>query len=126
MKLNNTKKINKTFDPKRHWYLLLLIILSISICIIIYGFYSFFHIKNEIYLIGMESKQNVQNSNSTDYLEKSRNNAKFVKDINNLNKILDDFEKKEVEYNKFINSVPKVIVSVSTTTASSTIATSTK
>jgi hypothetical protein len=127
MKLNNTKKINKAFDPIRHWYQLLFVVFTIFTSIVVYGFYSFFYIKNEILAIELESKNNVQNANSPEFLEKSQNNNKFLKDINNLNKILDEFEKKEIEYNRLINSEVKVIVNISTTTsASSTVATSTQ
>lgn len=127
MKLSNTKKINKAFDPKRHWYQLILVIFIIFISIVIYALYSFFYIKNQISLIELESKNNAQNTNSAEFLEKSRNNNKFLKDINNLNKILDEFAKKEVEYNRLINSGVKVVVNISTTTtASSTVATSTQ
>lgn len=125
MKINNTKKINKEFDPTYHWYLLLLIVSVIFILVISYGVYSFFYIKNEISLIEIESKNNIQNSTSTDFIEKSRNNTKFLRDINNLNKTLDDFSKREVEYNRLMNSVEKVIVNSSTSTASTTVATST-
>ena len=127
MKLNNTKKINKAFDPIRHWYQSLIVMFIIFVSIAIYGFYSFFYIKNEILLIELESKNNVQNSNSAEFLEKTRSNTKFLKDINNLNKILTEFEKKEIEYYRLINSGVKAVVSISTTTAtSSNVATSTQ
>jgi len=129
MKLNNHKKvnkINKEFDPIRHWYLLLLVIFIIFCITVVYGFYSFFYIKSEISLIESESKNNIQNSTSTEYLEKSRSNTKFLIDINNLNKTLDEYTKKEVEYNRLIKSAVKAPVNISTSTASTTVATSTQ
>lgn len=126
MKLNKNKKENKEFDPTHHWYLLLIIVCVIFTLVVAYAFYSFFYIKGEIALIEIESKNNVQNSTSTDYLEKSRNNSKFLKDINNLNKTLDEYEKKEKEYNRLINNAVKVVVNTATSTASTTVATSTR
>jgi uncharacterized membrane protein YcgQ (UPF0703/DUF1980 family) len=86
--------------------------------------YSFFYIKNEIVLIDLEAQNSTQNSTSTEVLEKSRSNSKFLKDINNLNNTLEEFDKKEIEYNRLIKTVVVVPV-LSTTTASSTVATST-
>ncbi len=126
MKLNNKHKINKDFDPANHWYLLFTIICIIFTIVVFYALYSFFYIKSEIALIEIESKNNVQNSTSSDYLEKSRNNNKFLKDINNLNKTLDEYERKEIEYNRLINNEVKGIISTSTSTFSTTVATSTQ
>lgn len=124
MKLNNNKKIKKQFNPIYHWYLLLLAFFVLAFVIISYSVYTFFYIKNEIVLIDLEAQNNAQNSTSTEIIEKSRNNSKFLKDINNLNKTLEEFDKKEIEYNRLIKTATVTTV-LATTTASTTVATST-
>ncbi len=124
MKLNNTKKRKKQFDPIHHWYMLLLVIFSLTIVIITYSVYSFLYLKNEIAVIGMEIQNNLLNSTSTEFIEKSRNNTKSLEDINNLNKTLEEFNKKELEYNKLIKA-PMMTLVTATSTASAMVATST-
>lgn len=128
MKLNNLKFIKTKFDPSYHWSQLISAFFIFAIIIAIYGVYTFFYIKNEIVLIDMESKNNVQNSTSTEFLEKRKENNQFLEDIKNLNTILEDFSKKELEYNRLINAsvYSYSITQVSTTTASTTVATSTE
>lgn len=124
MKLNKIKKQKKPFNPMYHWYKILLIF-SITVLVVIgYSVYSFFHIQNDINTIAIETQNNAQNSSSTDILEKSRNNTKFLKDINNLNKTLEEFKTREIEYNRLIKTALQAPV-LSTTTASTTVATST-
>ena len=97
----------------------------ILLCIVIsYSVYTFFYIKNEIVLIDLEAQNNAQNSTSTEIIEKSRNNSKFLKDINNLNKTLEEFNKKEIEYNRLIKTAVVAPI-IATTTATTTVATST-
>lgn len=125
MKLSNTtKKPKKEFNPIKHWYLLLFVIFSVLALVIGYSIYSFYYIKSQISLIDIESKNNAQNTGSADILEKSRNNSKILKDINNLNKTLEEFSKKETEYNRLIKSAVAA-PTISTSTSSSTVATST-
>ena len=124
MKLNNIKKRKKQFDPIRHWHLLLLVIFSLTIVIVMYSAYSFLYLKNEIAVIGMEAQNISLNSTSTEFMEKSRNNTKSLEDINNLNKTLEEFNKKELEYNKLIKALIMTPI-ISTSTASTTVATST-
>jgi hypothetical protein len=124
MKLNKIKRVKKEFNPVHHWYMILLAFLICTTLIVVYSVYSFFFIKGEIVSIDAEAQINAQNANSAEVLEKSRTNGKFLKDINNLNKTLDEFNKKEVEYNRLIKSAVAVPTSASTT-ASSTVATST-
>ncbi len=124
MKLNNSKKPKKEFNPIRHWYMLLLGVFSMLIVILAYSVYSFFYIQSEISLIDVEAQNSVENLNSTELLEKSRNDSKFLKDINNLNSTLEEFNKKEIEYNRLMKSAVIAPI-VSTSTASTTVATST-
>ncbi len=124
MKLNNSKKHKKQFNPIYHWYLLLLAFFVLTLIVILYSVYSFFYIKNEIVLIDLEAQNSAENSTSTEVLEKSRTNSKFLKDINNLNKTLEEFDKKEIEYNRLIKTATVTTV-LATTTASTTVATST-
>ena len=125
MKLSNkNKKQKKEFNPVKHWYMLLLAIFSILILVIGYSIYSFYYIQGQIALIDVEARNNAQNSSSADLLEKSRNNSKILKDINNLNKTLEDFNKREVEYNKLIKNAAASPITA-TGTSSSTVATST-
>ena len=124
MKLNNIKKQKKQFNPIYHWYLLLLTFFVFLCVVVSYSVYTFFYIKNEIVLIGLEAQNNAQNSTSTEIIEKSRNNSKFLKDINNLNKTLEEFNKKGIEYNRLIKTAVSAPI-IASTTASTTVATST-
>lgn len=125
MKLSNkNKKPKKEFNPIAHWYLLLLVLFSIMVLVIGYSVYSFYYIQSQIALIDVEARNNAQNSSSAELLEKSRNNSKIMKDINNLNKTLEEFNKKEIEYNRLIKSAVAAPI-VPATTSSSTVATST-
>lgn len=125
MKLNNTvKKPKKQFNPIYHWYLMLFTFTVLAVLVVAYSAYSFFYIQSEIISIDQEAQNNAQNSNSAEMLEKSRSNTKFLKDINNLNKTLEEFNKKEAEYEKLVKSAVAAPI-LATTTASTTIATST-
>ena len=105
MKSNNPlKKENKKFDPATHWLYLLSFLCTIGILVITYAIYSFFYIRHEIVLIGDEARQNVQNSTSTDYIEKTKQNNKLMRDINDLNKNLKTFDAKEVVYEKILST----------------------
>lgn len=104
--------------------MLLLGVFSMLIVILAYSVYSFFYIQSEISLIDVEAQNSVENLNSTELLEKSRNDSKFLKDINNLNSTLEEFNKKEIEYNRLMKSAVIAPI-VSTSTASTTVATST-
>jgi uncharacterized protein YpmS len=111
MNLNKTKKINKKFDPTFYWYLLLFVIIILFLILIVYGVFSFFYVKGQITTMESESANSAQNSTST------LNNKEFS-DINNLNKVLAEFDKKEVIYRELIK--------VSANTSSTSIATSTE
>jgi hypothetical protein len=124
MKLNNIKKPKKNFDPVKHWYTVLMVFLLLTIIVVLYSVYSFFYIKKEILMIEQEAQNSVVNSTTTNALDKSINSKNFLNDINNLNKNLETFEKKEIEYNRLIKlALPMAITA--TTTASTTVATST-
>lgn len=135
MKLNNflkikkTNKVNNEFDPTHHWYTILSFTSILFILVIFYSFYNFLYIKNQISLIEIESKNNIQNSTSTEALEKNRDKNKLLKDINNINKKIAEYEKKENEYNTIINNSIKTSftpLNTASSTASSTVATSTE
>lgn len=125
MKLNHKKnKPKNKFDPIKHWHIILLGFFILGIIIVLYSVYSFFYIKREISIIEKETQNAVTNSTSTDSLEKSVEGKNFLNDINNLNKKLEVFKEKEIEYNRLIKSgIPAP--SISTNTASNTVATST-
>ncbi len=125
MKLNSPKTGKKKFDPARHWMMLLGVIVALFILIIGYAVYSLFYIKGQIVLIEAESLNNVFNSTSTDQVEKTKSNRKFMRDINNLNAVIDEFDKKDINYRNLIQSMQKNPVNIATTSASTTVATST-
>lgn len=133
MKLNNLnlnlnfkfKKINKDFDPNKHWYQLLFLVLFILVLIIIYSVYNFLYIRNEISKLELEAQNNILNSTSSDYLEKTKKNNQLIRDINNLGRNLERFEQREVEYQRILKSSPNTNV-VITSTSSLLVATSTK
>ena len=121
MKINNFKKKYKEFDPITHWYSLLLLIIFIFILIISYSLYMYFYIKNEISLIKSGSQSNSGESALVD----SPENNKLFKNINDLNRNIDKFNIREIEYRAIVdNAKPAQIITVSTTTT--TVATSTK
>jgi hypothetical protein len=126
MKTNNTKiKIKtKEFDPIKHWFYLLCGILMLFILIIFYSVYTFFYIKSQIDGIQIDSKNNVQNSTSTDSTGQTMEDNGFMTDINNLNKTLGVFSDKEVQYQKMIGMVEIPVVISTTTLPTSTVATS--
>ena len=128
MKLNITQKPKKKFNPIKHWYTMLITFSVIILIIAVYGIYSFFYIKNQISLIDIEAKYSILNSTSADILEKSKNDNKFLKDVNNLNVILEEYKKREVEYQRLIKSATPAISLpvIASSTASTTVATSTQ
>ncbi len=117
MKLNNLHKIKKEFDPNRHWYQLIMIIIFILILISGYSVYNFLYIKNQIHDLKIEAEQNISNSTSTDFLEKTKKNNQLMKNINNLQRNLDKYEKRELEYNRLLNN--RQITQSTTTVATS-------
>ncbi len=127
MKLNNIKNLNfknvkKEFDPNSHWYKLVLIVFVLFLLIVAYSVYNFFYIKNEINVLEGEARDNIMNSTSSDYLEKTKKNNQLTKDINNLKKNLDKYEQKEREYERLLYTTNFI----ATTTATTTVATTTK
>jgi hypothetical protein len=74
-----------------------------------YGVYSFFYIKNEIVLIGIEA---TNNANSGDIALKSKQNKDIMKGITTLNSRLEEFAAKEKTYSALV----KIPISAGTTT----------
>ncbi len=128
MKLNNKlslHKIKKEFDPNSHWYQLLILVFVLLILIIAYSIYNLFYIKNQINELKVEAQNQIANATSTDFLEKTKRNNKLMKDINNLSKNLERYKLKEDEFNRLLN-LKVAPQDKSTTTATTTVATSSK
>lgn len=125
MKLNNSKKPKKKFDPIKHWYMILITFFILAAFVVLYSIYSFFYIKKQIVHIEEGAKNNIQNSTSTEAVEKTIDSKNFLNNINTLNKTLEYYEKRELEYNRLLKTaVPAP--TIATTTSSTTVATSTE
>lgn len=131
MKLNNLnlnftfKKIKKEFDPNKHWYGLLFLIIVLLIIITIYSVYNFYYIKNEINSLELEAQNQIVSSTSSDFLEKTKKNNQLMRNINSLKDNLEKFNQKEIEYNRLLNT-GNIVIEKASTTATTSVATSTK
>lgn len=124
----NKNKNNKKFNPMKHWYLILITSFLLSILIISYSVYIYFYIKNEIVDIENQVRTNVQNSTSSNSVNKNLDNKNFLNNVNNLKNTIEVFEKKELEYlnlTKLANETVLLSTTTSSTTSTTTFATST-